>query len=479
MKLQLHIMFKKILFLFTAIGVMLTSISGAFSSEGPKLIPGKPLRYSLNSCLTNTFNAVSCIESIKIISVADGKVFATGTPTGHYFPAGTDIAGNDGVSRSNNSGFVAGVDEEWEFKGLTFPTGKDLAIPRLQMQPSGATWCWFAGQCDSHREELSINILPEPTSSAPPQPIHFLDFPSDKQCGPKENPFLCTMPLDFQQSYEFQFVIRVPQAFKFGEASGRGTKYLTVKESPSATNFDGVATKDLTVDFQNMNMSSVLTSELIPNPYIQGPHAHYESNNPNVWIYGQDNSIVAFLGTCGSIGGLVVGSNAMTADSPAWDSKSESMSFRLEAPHLKTSGELNDGYVELRINQAMATCLWALNLADTVSASISASYSDGTAPTLITTVGRKVGNEFVIATAGFHYSAPKLAIKLQNMAPEATPSPIASPTPTLSVSASPTIQVTASSKVIAAKSTITCIKGKVRQKISGLNPTCPKGFKKV
>jgi len=45
----------------------------------------------------------------------------------------------------------------------------------------------------------------------------------------------------------------------------------------------------------------------------------------------------------------------------------------------------------------------------------------------------------------------------------------ATPTPTQSAAPSPTPKV---------KKTITCVKGKITQKITNLNPKCPKGYKK-
>jgi hypothetical protein len=54
---------------------------------------------------------------------------------------------------------------------------------------------------------------------------------------------------------------------------------------------------------------------------------------------------------------------------------------------------------------------------------------------------------------------------------------VASPTP--SASATPTPMASANAAPVAAKKTsITCVKGKTIKKVTAVNPTCPKGFKK-
>jgi hypothetical protein len=60
------------------------------------------------------------------------------------------------------------------------------------------------------------------------------------------------------------------------------------------------------------------------------------------------------------------------------------------------------------------------------------------------------------------------------LAQEALAKAKATPTPSPSVSATPLAKPVAAPK----KKTITCIKGKTTAKITGVNPSCPKGYKK-
>jgi hypothetical protein len=61
--------------------------------------------------------------------------------------------------------------------------------------------------------------------------------------------------------------------------------------------------------------------------------------------------------------------------------------------------------------------------------------------------------------------------------PVVTPTPTPTPTPFVTPTSSPTTTVIAPAPV-AKKITITCIKGKATKKVSGVNPKCPKGYKK-
>ncbi|NDE48230.1 MAG: hypothetical protein EB019_04610, partial [Actinobacteria bacterium] len=57
--------------------------------------------------------------------------------------------------------------------------------------------------------------------------------------------------------------------------------------------------------------------------------------------------------------------------------------------------------------------------------------------------------------------------------PTPTPTPVATPTSTPTPTPTPTVIAPVAKKI-----TITCIKGKTTKKVSGVNPKCPKGYKK-
>jgi hypothetical protein len=94
-------------------------------------------------------------------------------------------------------------------------------------------------------------------------------------------------------------------------------------------------------------------------------------------------------------------------------------------------------------------------------------YADGEAKKATTLVSEK-NNWLRLSAKGFTYSSPTVKVRLtQEAAPVVTQS--ASPTPTPSAVAKP---------VAAKKTSITCVKGKTSKKVTAVNPTCPKGYKK-
>ncbi|MCX6451513.1 MAG: hypothetical protein NT174_00280 [Actinobacteria bacterium] len=84
---------------------------------------------------------------------------------------------------------------------------------------------------------------------------------------------------------------------------------------------------------------------------------------------------------------------------------------------------------------------------------------DGSSPSVATVVGQRIGNDYLIVSSGFHYSSPKLAIKLSNStstdqtstAPKATP--------------------------MVAKTKMVCVKGKTIKNIAP-SAKCPVGYAK-
>ena len=144
--------------------------------------------------------------------------------------------------------------------------------------------------------------------------------------------------------------------------------------------------------------------------------------------------------------------NMYTPGIPEWDSVAQTLNFRIASPHKNASGEETKGSYDLTLNESVAKCFWNLSSLPE-SAELRISYSDGAAE--VATVALSSKNGFVYFNAkGFHFSSPKVKIKLNK------------PTPT----------VTPSAKTV---TPISCKNGKRTIKVLGSNPTCPKGYKKV
>jgi hypothetical protein len=208
----------------------------------------------------------------------------------------------------------------------------------------------------------------------------------------------------------------------------------------------------------------------------------------NIWIYGQNNGIVDALGACGKIGGVQVVSNAMHSLDPTWDEIEQAIVVRLSTPHLLPDGSVNVGYLEIRMPRAAALCMWKVDLDGNIKASIAITYVDGSAPTVATVSGQRIGDDYLIVSTGFHYSSPTLRVKLSQDNAVKPVDDAVKPADNAVKPADNAASTQSESKneskvaapVIAAKKikVINCVKGKLTRKISGVNPKCPTGFKK-
>ena len=186
---------------------------------------------------------------------------------------------------------------------------------------------------------------------------------------------------------------------------------------------------------------------------------------------GARSSLIQSFGKCKNIYGVTVTGNAFNTGLPQWNPKEQTVDVFTRAPHLMSSGEKNIGYFQTRISKQMADCLWSVDLSKKVSAQISLNYSNSKED-IQTWSGQMIGDEYVLTVSGIHFSSPTLSFKLsQEVAP--APTPTVSPTPTAVATPKPSPTVTQIKKT-----TITCIKGKVVKKVTGVKPVCPKGYKK-
>ena len=163
----------------------------------------------------------------------------------------------------------------------------------------------------------------------------------------------------------------------------------------------------------------------------------------------------------------VIGTNAAVYSDgpPTFDKEEQSLNYTVGASHLDSKGELFKGYYQLNLRSDVARCLYGFGSAP-IQAKIEVSSSDGT-PTLATTVINENDGWLKMTAAGFTFSTPKIKVKLSQEV--SAPTPTASATPTPSAVAKP---------AAAKKTSITCIKGKTSKKVTAVNPTCPKGYKK-
>lgn len=156
----------------------------------------------------------------------------------------------------------------------------------------------------------------------------------------------------------------------------------------------------------------------------------------------------------------IVSTNAAVYDSgaPTQDKKTNTLTYRVAAPVNDASGKANVGTYSLSMNSALLKCLYSITSIPS-QAQISITQSDG--QTSVQTAALNTKNNWVnFAANNFNYS--DLSLLQVKMSGTATPA-----------SASTTGAATSKS------TTITCVKGKVKKSVKGINPTCPAGYKKT
>ena len=339
-----------------------------------------------------------------------------------------------------------GYYEEWTFpKNGKADSTNNIAVI-AEFQPYKATWCWSETICNDRREEFLLAIRPTTTPGL----------------------------WEESQAASFTITMRAAKSFQFGEVSGSAQR-VVVKYGKDLPPVNGQATREIIATF------SPIATARGGTPTEMAVKATMITYDANIWIYGQNNGIVDGLGVCGKIGGVQVVSNAMHSLDPSWNAETESIEVRLSTPHLRPDGSVNVGYLEIRMPREAAMCMWKVDLDGNLKASVNITYDDGSSPSVATVVGQRIGNDYLIVSSGFHYSSPKLAIKLSNSAstdqtptaPEATPAVAPAATALAPAIATP---AKTPAKTVAKTKTV-CVKGKTIKNIAP-SAKCPVGYAK-
>jgi hypothetical protein len=332
-----------------------------------------------------------------------------------------------------------GFYNEWTFsKGKNADPANNVAII-AEFQPFKATWCWALNNCSDRREEFLLAITPTKNRNL----------------------------LKDNEDFSYTVTIRAPKAFEFGEVSG-SAKRVIVKYGKDLQSVGGIPTREIIATLSPMATARGGT------PTKVAEKAEFISYGANIWIYGQNNDVVDALGACGKIGGVQVVSNAMHSLDPTWDEAAEAIAVRLSTPHLLPDGSVNVGYLEIRMPRAAALCMWKVDLDGSIKATVNITYEDGSTPSIATVNGKRIGDDYLIISTGFHYSSPTLRVKLSQdnaVKPAENSASAQSENKDESKVAAPAI---AAKKI----KVINCVKGKLKRKISGVNPKCPAGFVK-
>lgn len=154
----------------------------------------------------------------------------------------------------------------------------------------------------------------------------------------------------------------------------------------------------------------------------------------------------------------VVSTNSMVylGSPPEFNKDSQSLDYKVASPHLTSKGEVFKGTYDLQLKSDVARCLYGFKNAP-ISASISVVKDSGSTEVSTTLLSQKDG-WLHLGAYGFTFSSPTIQVKLTqdaNAVEEVSAKPLTSK-----------------------KTTVTCIKGKMTKKVSGIKPKCPAGYKK-
>ena len=162
----------------------------------------------------------------------------------------------------------------------------------------------------------------------------------------------------------------------------------------------------------------------------------------------------------GTVSGIVItNSTTYDAKAPSWDPNLGSLEFKVASSHYLSNGEVFKGYYKLLVSEKTATCYWGTNFSKG-TASISITNLDGTPNIATTNLGVQDG-WVNFEAAGFTFSAPTIRARIDvPKVVEKTQTSTPTPTPAPKIRA------------------ITCIAKNAKKIVRGINPKCPKGYKK-
>lgn len=195
--------------------------------------------------------------------------------------------------------------------------------------------------------------------------------------------------------------------------------------------------------------------------------------NPSEWIFynlpRQDmQGASSCITSSKTLAGFVTtNSTTYSAGPPVFNQEAQSLDYKVASAHFLKDGSVFKGEYDLYIDSKVARCIYKFSNAP-ISATVSIIDENGKASVATTTLHESAG-WLHLAAKGFTFSNPTLRVTLKQEAEK----PKVEATPIVTPSATP------SSETQTKKSRITCIKGKSRLNRTGINPQCPKGYRKV
>ena len=171
----------------------------------------------------------------------------------------------------------------------------------------------------------------------------------------------------------------------------------------------------------------------------------------------------------------VVTTNAMVYDGSAPAFENGTLNYRVGGMHYEPDGKTEfQGTYDLVKRKSTAQCLYGFTDAP-ITATITvveAGKEQRIETSSLQELGSGADKWLKLSARGFTFSSPTLKIKLNQDKPVVAPPAPSQSTTSQSASSAPAV------KAPAKRISITCVKGKVTRKVSGVAPKCPAGFKK-
>jgi hypothetical protein len=160
--------------------------------------------------------------------------------------------------------------------------------------------------------------------------------------------------------------------------------------------------------------------------------------------FNQDNNVQNCSASNAQLSGVVTTNSLVySAGPPTFNSQTQSLDYKLISPHFNSDGTEAVGTYDLALKSEVARCIYGFSNAP-IQAAISIVGSNGENKVATTIINEKNGWLYLSAN-GFSYSSPMIKVKLSQKKNQ--------------------------------RYTITCTKGKITKKLTGINPKCPSGFK--
>lgn len=216
-------------------------------------------------------------------------------------------------------------------------------------------------------------------------------------------------------------------------------------------------------NFLNINQLNVFE---IYNRYLGDKAVAYPSQWTlyNLSLRSMSESHRCILNADGIAGFLSTNAAVYEETPPSFNQATQSLDYKLAAPHLLPSGETLRGQYDLQIDSKVARCIYGFSEAP-ITATVSITRETETVNIATSSLTEK-NNWLRLSVSGFTYSSPQIKVKLSQEAPKVE----ASPTPTVVP-----VEIETPSKT-KPKISVTCIKGKKSVTVPR-KKDCPPRFK--